>query len=62
VTHTKIRPHTSTNNVEIEPYYRAIGKRIGEENLEDLTQTKALIIGAYNHVRNLTRHLSNMRL
>ncbi len=54
VTHTKIRPHTPTDNAEIERYHRTIGERIDEENLEDLTQAKAAIaaiIGAYNNVR-----------
>jgi transposase InsO family protein len=54
VTHTKIRPHTPTDNAEIERYHRTIGERIDEEHLEDLTQAKAVIggiIGAYNSVR-----------
>ena len=54
VTHTKIRPHTPTDNAEIERYHRTIGERIDQEPLEDLTQAKAVIggiIGAYNSVR-----------
>jgi transposase InsO family protein len=54
VTHTKIRPHTPTDNAEIERYHRTIGERIDEEHLENLTQAKAAIggiIGAYNSVR-----------
>ncbi len=54
VTHTKIRPHTPTDNAEIERYHRTIGERIDEEHLENLTQAKAVIggiIGAYNSVR-----------
>ena len=54
VTHTKIRPHTPTDNAEIERYHRTIGDRIDEEDLEDVTQAKAVIaaiIGAYNNVR-----------
>lgn len=54
VTHTKIRPHTPTDNAEIERYHRTIGERIDEEELEDVTQAKAVIatiIEAYNHVR-----------
>ncbi len=54
VTHTKIRPHTPTDNAEIERYHRTIGERIDEQHLEDLTQAKAVIggiIGAYNSVR-----------
>ena len=54
VGHTKIRPHTPTDNAEIERYHRTIGEQIDEEALEDLTQAKAVIAGvieAYNHVR-----------
>ena len=54
VTHTKIRPHTPTDNAEIERYHRTIGERMDVEPLEDLTQAKAVIggiIGAYNSVR-----------
>ncbi len=54
VTHTKIRPHTPTDNAEIERYHRTIGERIDEENLEDFTQAKAVIaaiIDSYNNVR-----------
>ncbi len=54
VTHTKIRPHTPTDNAEIERYHRTIGERIDEEDLEDVTQAKAVIAGiinAYNNVR-----------
>lgn len=54
VTHKKIRPHTPTDNAEIERYHRTIGERIDEHDLEDLTQAKAVIaeiIDDYNHVR-----------
>jgi transposase InsO family protein len=54
VTHTKIRPHTPTDNAEIERYHRTIGERIDEEELKDVTQAKAVIgeiIAAYNQVR-----------
>jgi transposase InsO family protein len=54
VTHTKIRPHTPTDNAEIERYHRTIGERIDEEELENVTQAKAVIggiIDAYNQVR-----------
>ncbi len=53
-THTKIRPHTPTDNAEIERYHRTIGEQIDEEELEDLTQVKAVIAGiidAYNNVK-----------
>ncbi len=54
VTHTKIRPHTPTDNAEIERYHRTIGDQIAEHDLEDYTQAKAVIgsiIHNYNHVR-----------
>lgn len=54
VTHTKIRPHTPTDNAEIERYHRTIGDQIDERDLEDYTQAKAVIasiIADYNHLR-----------
>ncbi len=54
VTHTKIRPHTPTDNAEIERYHRTIGEQIDEQALEDYTHAKAVIaaiIDAYNNVR-----------
>ncbi len=54
VGHTKIRPHTPTDNAEIERYHRTIGERIDQEELEDVTQAKSVIasiIDAYNNVR-----------
>lgn len=54
VTHRKIRPHTPTDNAEIERYHRTIGERIDEHDLEDFTEAKlviAEIIDAYNHHR-----------
>ncbi len=54
VTHTKIRPHTPTDNAEIERYHRTIGELIDQEELKDVTQAKAVIggiIAAYNQVR-----------
>jgi len=54
VTHTKIRPHTPTDNAEIERYHRTIGERIDQEILENVTQAKRVIagiIGSYNNVR-----------
>jgi len=54
VGHTKIRPHTPTDNAEIERYHRTIGEQIDEGELEDLTQAKTVIAGiieAYNNVR-----------
>ena len=54
VTHKKIRPHTPTDNAEIERCHRTIGERIDEHELEDFTQAKTVIAGIvaqYNQVR-----------
>jgi len=54
VGHTLIRPHTPTDNAEIERYHRTIGEKIDEYELEDFTQAKAVIatiIDNYNHYR-----------
>jgi transposase InsO family protein len=54
VTHTKIRPHTPTDNAEIERYHRTIGDQIDQHDLEDYTQAKSVIariIAEYNDVR-----------
>ncbi|MFQ5344176.1 MAG: DDE-type integrase/transposase/recombinase [Anaerolineae bacterium] len=54
VTHKKIRPHTPTDNAEIERYHRTIGEQIDQYDLENATHAKAVIaqvIDNYNHVR-----------
>ncbi len=54
VTHKKIRPHTPTDNAEIERCQRTIGERLDGHELEDLVQARAVIaeiIDDYNHVR-----------
>lgn len=54
VGHTRIRPHTPTDNAIIERYHRTIGEKIEEHELETLTQAKeviASIIDEYNHRR-----------
>ena len=54
VTHKKIRPHTPTDNAEIERYHRTIGEQIDQHDLENVTHAKAVIakvIDRYNHVR-----------
>ena len=54
VTHTKIRPHTPTDNAEIERYHRTIGDQIDQHDLQDYTQAKSVIariIAEYNDVR-----------
>ncbi len=38
VTHNKIRPHTPTDNAEIERYHRTIGEQIEEHELEGFAQ------------------------
>ena len=54
VTHKKIRPHTPTDNAEIERYHRTIGERLDQHDLEDFTQARAVVaalVDEYNHVR-----------
>jgi transposase InsO family protein len=54
VGHRRIRPHTPTDNAEIEPYQRTIGERIDEHDLEDYDQAHEVIGGIihhYNHHR-----------
>jgi putative transposase len=54
VTHKKIRPHTPTDNAEIERCQRTIGERLDGHELEDLVQARAVIaeiIDDYNHIR-----------
>lgn len=54
VTHKKIRPHTPTDNAEIERYQRTIGEQIDEYDLEGYTQARSVIaeiIDRYNSVR-----------
>jgi putative transposase len=63
VGHTLIRPHTPTDNAEIERYHRTIGEKIDEHELEDFIQAKAVIaaiIDHYNHHR-LHSSLSYLR-
>ncbi len=54
LTHTKIRPHTPTDNAEIERYHRTIGEQIEEHELQDFAQARTVIAGiieAYNTIR-----------
>lgn len=54
VMHKKIRPHTPTDNAEIERYHRTIGERLNELEAADFaTTTTAVdrIIDHYNHER-----------
>jgi len=54
VTHKKIRPHTPTDNAEIERYHRTLDERLNEIEVADFTATAEAIdriIGHYNHER-----------
>jgi putative transposase len=54
VTHKKIRPHTPTDNAEIERYHRTIGEKIVEYDLPDFIEAQQVIddiIDKYNHHR-----------
>jgi transposase InsO family protein len=63
VGHTRIRPHTPTDNGIIERYHRTIGEKLEEHELEDFTQARTVIAGIidhYNH-RRLHSALSYLR-
>lgn len=54
VTHKKIRPHTPTDNAEIERYHRTLDERLAEVEGADFATTAegiARIIDRYNHER-----------
>lgn len=54
VTHKKIRPHTPTDNAEIERYHRTIDERLNELEAADFATTVTQvgrIIDHYNHER-----------
>ena len=54
VTHKKIRPHTPTDNAEIERYHRTLGEKLNELDTENFTTTAGRIdeiIDHYNHER-----------
>ncbi len=43
MTHTRIRPHTPTENAEIKRYHRTIGEQIEERKLQDFARARAVI-------------------
>ena len=54
VTHKRIRPHTPTDNAEIERYHRTVDERLAELKAGDYAGMSAAIdriIGHYNHER-----------
>lgn len=54
MTHKKIRPHTPTDNAEIERYHRTIDERLNELEAADFATTVTQvgrIIDHYNHER-----------
>lgn len=56
VTHKKIRPHTPTDNAEIERCQRTIGEQIDEYDLEDYTQARTVIAGIIDRYNNIRLH------
>jgi putative transposase len=58
VGHRRIRPHTPTDNAEIERYQRTIGERIEEHDLEDYDQAHEVIGGIINHYNHHRLHSS----
>jgi transposase InsO family protein len=54
IAHVKIRPHTPTDNAEIERCQRTIGEKLDEYDLEDYGFARQVVrdvIDQYNHVR-----------
>jgi putative transposase len=54
ISHVKIRPHTPTDNAEIERCQRTIGEKLDEYDLEDVTYARQVVkdvIEQYNQVR-----------
>jgi transposase InsO family protein len=63
VTHKKIRPHTPTDNAEIERFNRTVDEKLSEREAEDFVTTRAAIdriMDHYNHER-LHASLSYLR-
>jgi hypothetical protein len=58
VGHRRIRPHTPTDNAEIERYQRTIGERIDEHDLEDYDQAQGVIGGIIDHYNHHRLHSS----
>jgi transposase InsO family protein len=54
ITHAKIRPHTPTDNAEIERYQRTIGEKIDEHEPDDYAEAERVVdvvMHYYNHER-----------
>ncbi len=45
MTHKKMRPHTATDNAEIERCQRTLGEPIAGRKLEDFAPARAVIAG-----------------
>jgi len=58
VTHTLIRPHTPTDNAEIEHCQRTLGEKIEEYDLENYAQACAAIDGIIDHYNHRRLHSS----
>ena len=58
VGHRKIRPHTPTDNAEIERMHRTIGEKIDQHEFEDFDKAREVIAGILDHYNNERLHSS----
>jgi transposase InsO family protein len=56
ITHTKIRPHTPTDNAEIERCHRTIGQRIDEQAPADYARACRVVDEVMNYYNNTRLH------
>ena len=56
VTHKKIRPHTPTDNAEIERYHRTLDEPLSELDTEDFASTAEAIDRIIDHYNNQRLH------
>lgn len=58
VGHRKIRPHTPTDNAEIERMHRTIGEKIDQHEFDDFDRARETIAGILDHYNNERLHSS----
>ena len=58
VTHQLIRPHTPTDNAEIERCQRTLGERIDDDDFADYAQATRVVAGVIDHYNHHRLHSS----
>jgi putative transposase len=58
VGHRKIRPHTPTDNAEIERMHRTIGEKINQHEFDNFDRARDVIAGILKHYNNERLHSS----